>query len=177
MKLETPYKHITTLDVSKIQKILPPISDSLWHKNVIRQKLYKVHNQTLSILFKWNSNSNETTDKSFIDYNLIQSELGKLSEDLIKSVLPFYPQKQISKAMLALMPPNTQIGEHIDSNILKKVHRIHIPIITHPKCIFNIDGNDYYFREGYCFEFDNTRPHFVQNNSNISRIHLMLDLI
>ena len=177
MKLETPYKHITTLDVSKLQNHLPSINDPLWYKNTMRQELYEVHNQTLSILFKWDSNSNEIVDKSFTDYSLINSKLGKLSENLIKSVLSFYPQKQISKTMLALMPPNTQIGKHTDSGILKKSHRIHIPIITHPECIFNIDGNDYYFKEGYCFEFDNTRPHFVQNNSNISRIHLMLDLI
>jgi aspartyl/asparaginyl beta-hydroxylase (cupin superfamily) len=31
--------------------------------------------------------------------------------------------------------------------------------------------------EGIWYEFDNTRSHSVENNSNDDRIHLMLDII
>ena len=34
----------------------------------------------------------------------------------------------------------------------------------------------YVFPPGFCFEFDNTREHFVSNKGQQERIHIILDL-
>ena len=175
MKLNNPYIHVCDLNISEVKVNLPNINNYLWHEDTFRQELYKVHNQTLSIIFKWDSNNDG--DKSFINKKVIDTQLGKSIENILVKILKYYPKTKLSKTMLTLLPPKTKVKEHIDGGILENVHRIHVPIVSNKECIFNIDKKDYYFKEGYCFEFDNTRSHYVNNQSNNSRIHLIIDLI
>jgi len=175
MKLNKPYIHICDLDISKVKLNLPNLDSPLWYKDIFRQKLYKVHNQTLSIIFKWDSNNDG--DKSFINKEIINSKLGKSVEEVLKPLLKFYPNTKLSKTTLTLLPSKTEVKKHIDGGYIGNLHRIHVPIISNKGCIFNIDKKNYYFKEGYCFEFDNTRPHYVINKSNTPRIHLIIDLI
>ena len=176
MKSSKPYKHICNFDVNEIKTYLPNEDNPLWFKNTFRQKLYKDHDKTLSIIFKWDSNTNNEYDKSIINEELINSNLGKAIEKIVFKITEYYPNKGLSKVILALLPKNSSIKKHMDLGPLQTKNRIHVPIITDPKCIFNIDGIDYSFKEGYCFEFDNTRSHYVDNKSNTSRVHLIVDL-
>ena len=175
MKSSKLYKHICNFDVNEVKTYLPNEDNPLWFKNIFRQKLYKDHDKTLSIIFKWDSNNDG--DKSFINKKVIDTQLGKSIENILVKILKYYPKTKLSKTMLTLLPPKTKVKEHIDGGILENVHRIHVPIVSNKECIFNIDKKDYYFKEGYCFEFDNTRSHYVNNQSNNSRIHLIIDLI
>jgi len=177
MKLNFPYIILFNTNVSYLESLIPKINDKIWYKNTFRQELYNVHNKTLSIVFKWSSNSNELIDKSIIDYNIINTPLGKEISKQVEKIQKYYPNTFISKAMLAYLPPKSEILNHKDAENLEKVHRIHLPIITNSKCVFNIDGTDYFFKTGECFEFDNTRSHFVKNMGETPRIHLILDLI
>ena len=75
MKLNNPYIHVCNLNISEVKVNLPNINNYLWHEDTFRQELYKVHNQTLSIIFKWDSNNDG--DKSFINKKVIDTQLGK----------------------------------------------------------------------------------------------------
>ena len=177
MKLNFPYIFLFNSNISNLESLIPKINDPLWYQNTFRQELYDVHNQTLSIVFKWSSNSNEIVDKSIINYDIINTPLGIEITKQVEKIQKYYPNTSISKAMLAYLPPKGEILEHKDLGYLKNIHRIHLPIITNSKCIFNIDGVDYFFKKGECFEFDNTRSHFVKNIGETPRIHLILDLL
>tara|TARA_R110000796_G_scaffold56119_1_gene130314 strand:- start:979 stop:1518 length:540 start_codon:yes stop_codon:yes gene_type:complete len=177
MELNNPFTFLFKTDVSYLKSLVSKVDKKLWYEKTFRQELYEVHKKTLSIVFKWTSNSQENLDKSFINYDLLNSILGKEVELQIKKILKYYPKTLISKAMLAYVAPKSEIKEHIDSGILQKIHRIHLPIITNPKCIFNIDKKNYFPKEGECFEFDNTKSHFINNMGNTPRIHLILDLL
>ncbi len=76
------------------------------------------------------------------------------------------------------MAPGATIGRHFDkSNIYELCHRVHLPLVTHSKVDFYIDDVKHNFKAGEFFEFNNRMFHQVDNNSNIYRIHLVVDLL
>lgn len=69
------------------------------------------------------------------------------------------------------------IDTHIDEvGYYEQGHRIHIPLITNPLCIFTVDGVEKNFDVGETFELNNTVSHSVINNGN-DRIHIIIDLV
>jgi aspartyl/asparaginyl beta-hydroxylase (cupin superfamily) len=53
--------------------------------------------------------------------------------------------------------------------------RTHIPIITNSEVTFIVGGETKYLKEGEIWEIDNSKEHSVNNNSNVDRIHLIMD--
>jgi hypothetical protein len=80
-------------------------------------------------------------------------------------------------ATISGLAPGGEILEHTDkSPIFLAVHRVHLPLRTDNNVKFRVDGIAYNFEIGKFYEFDNTRPHAVTNDSEIERIHLIIDL-
>lgn len=76
------------------------------------------------------------------------------------------------------LAPGTKINPHSDtSHVYTLAHRVHLPLITGPGAKFFIDGEAFYFEQGKFYEFDNKRVHCVHNDTDIFRIHLVVDLI
>ena len=76
------------------------------------------------------------------------------------------------------LPSGAIIRKHADrSPIFSQCHRVHLPLVTHPDVKFYIDDVEYHWSAGSFYEFDNQRIHEVKNNSNIFRIHLLVDLL
>lgn len=57
------------------------------------------------------------------------------------------------------------------------VARLHIPIITDPRVLFHIDGETIHFSAGHTWYMNANCTHAVDNNSDIERIHLVIDCI
>ena len=76
------------------------------------------------------------------------------------------------------MEPGTIIPEHSDTQGWRKgIARIHIPIITHEEVYFFVDGQRAKMKEGELWYVDVTKPHSVRNESDITRVHLVIDLV
>ena len=78
------------------------------------------------------------------------------------------------------------IGKHsdkIDKDIASgNIVRIHVPIRTNEDVIFTLYenardkiGNEHNLKTGHFYYTDVSKPHAVRNNSNIDRIHLVVD--
>ena len=78
------------------------------------------------------------------------------------------------------------IGKHsdkIDKDIESgNIVRIHVPIRTNEDVIFTLYenardkiGNEHNLKTGHFYYTDVSKPHAVRNNSNIDRIHLVVD--
>ena len=78
----------------------------------------------------------------------------------------------------------TKISKHtdkVDKDIKSgKVVRLHIPIITNEDITMKTwltEGLvDFKMSEGECWWLDVSRPHAVENNSDIDRVHLVIDV-
>ena len=80
------------------------------------------------------------------------------------------------------------IGKHsdkIDKDITSgKIVRIHVPIRTNEDVIFTLYentkdkiGQEHNLKTGHFYYTDVSKPHAVQNNSNVDRIHLVVDCV
>ncbi len=80
---------------------------------------------------------------------------------------------------LLSLTPNSYITEHTDiaSGYEDDFFRIHIPIQTNDKVIFTVNKKPLPMREGECWYANFNRPHFVSNEGETDRIHLVIDCL
>lgn len=120
-----------------------------------------------------------------IDYEIFkkkeEAELYSLTKPLVsymteqinlkfKNSVPVYSE-------INILNPNISIGRHTDHHQGVGVNfRMHMVLSTNDLVEFIIEGKKYYFPQGSCFIFNNTKEHEVYNrHPELSRIHLIVD--
>lgn len=175
MKLRDRYFFLGNYDVSSIVEKLPTMTDAIWERNSSRQTNYKAHSKTKSLVFFWTKNMD--SEENVKDDELLRSPLGVEVLKAVNTISENYKSNNISKLMIASLPPGYSVDAHYDAGDLTKIRRIHIPLVSTRDCIFEIDGIGYSFPPGFTFELDNTRKHAVRNTSDSYRLHIIFDII
>lgn len=80
---------------------------------------------------------------------------------------------------LLSLSPNSFIKEHKDaqSGYEDGFFRIHIPIHTNDKVVFRVNGKLLPMKTGECWYANFNLPHFVSNEGDDDRIHLVIDCL
>lgn len=87
-----------------------------------------------------------------------------------------YINHEPKRVMLVNLPARKNVETHIDSAYhLENIHRIHLPIITNDDVVFKVSNNIVPMRSGSLIEINNNVEHGVENNSDMNRIHLIID--
>jgi len=87
-----------------------------------------------------------------------------------------YARGVFPRVMLARMPPGGVIHPHIDANPAAKwPHKIHVPLSTNPGVVCFFGGGEHHFPQGEAVEVDNLGPHWVRNDGDTDRIHLIFE--
>lgn len=78
-------------------------------------------------------------------------------------------------AMFTALPPGSRLPRHRDPYAGSL--RFHMGLITpnSPDCYINVDGQDYYWRDGEAVVFDETFIHYAENKTEQNRIILFCD--
>ena len=78
---------------------------------------------------------------------------------------------------ILFLPPGKKIGEHKDRGFSwEKGHvRLHIPIVTDPKVHFQIGEESVHWPVGQFWFGDFNQPHWLHNESDIVRVHIVMD--
>jgi aspartyl/asparaginyl beta-hydroxylase (cupin superfamily) len=80
------------------------------------------------------------------------------------------------RVMLARMPPGGVIHPHIDANPAAKwPHKIHVPLSTNPGVVSFFGGEEHNFPVGEAVEVNNLGPHWVRNDGDTDRVHLIFE--
>lgn len=95
-----------------------------------------------------------------------------------RSVLGHFDCQKEAVRLLSLSP-NSEIREHRDSSSGYKdgFFRIHIPIQTNADVIFRLNGELLPMQPGECWYADFNLPHYVSNQGENDRIHLVIDCL
>ena len=178
MKLDVPYKF---LDIEPEKELLnfdfSTLNSERWSTElgkVLPETFGEI--STFAILFfhldKWinpEAHEPEFHNSDHPIHALLLNEIKKLE-------LLYNASAKI--AAIDGMLPGASIYRHRDiSQIFQKSHRVHLPLVTHEDVKFFIDDIEYHFPVGKFYEFDNSRYHKVNNNSNVFRMHLIVDLL
>lgn len=154
-----------------VDDFIPIMETFDWDVYTFRQENFKSHTQTKSIRLIWDEMKKEII--YWDDYMKLKPLLDSLSEIFMKEIGPGF----LSNAILVKMPPHTKVERHKDEyEFFDKNNRMHVPIITNDKCIFEVDGEEINMKIGEIWEINNfEKQHSVINNGDTERIHLIID--
>jgi len=95
----------------------------------------------------------------------------------LQAVFAAFPGKLLD-ATLASLAPGGSVGEHrdISGGTPMGVGRFHVPIVTDPRVEFFVSGNKLFLAAGETWNLDTSYPHWLQNLSDITRVHLIVDV-
>jgi hypothetical protein len=84
----------------------------------------------------------------------------------------------VGRSRLMRLAPGASVTQHTDSHYFWRHHlRIHIPIITDPDVAFYCDTEEVHMAAGESWTFNNWLVHSVENRSDKTRIHLVIDTV
>jgi hypothetical protein len=80
---------------------------------------------------------------------------------------------------ILFLPPGGHIKDHFDfhTNFQFGLVRLHIPILTNPDVAFIIEGHRMKWNPGELWYGDFSRVHSVKNDSQIVRVHIVMDVL
>jgi hypothetical protein len=82
----------------------------------------------------------------------------------------------LGRSRLMKLAAGAEVSAHVDFNYHWYTRlRIHIPVITNPQVIFHCAEQETHMRAGECWIFDSWRRHWVDNDSDEDRVHLVID--
>jgi Aspartyl/Asparaginyl beta-hydroxylase len=178
MKLPERLIELFDYPVDAVLAALPPPAAPVWDANPYRQVKHQVHSQTRSIIFEWISDSWQPGQKAVILHS--DPAPGPLTDAVYACAdkLNERYHGRIIRLLLAELKPRAKISPHKDMGPgVVLVHRLHVPVVSNPDVKFFIDDVSHYLKPGIAYEFDNTRRHAVDNDSDSPRIHLMCDIL
>jgi hypothetical protein len=167
----------TSLDVSEIKVELDANPD-LWNKYGFRKTAPNTpHTQMTDIWIR--SNKLENVGPHFCDEHYpIWYEAGKrlpATKKFIMDLMAWVGGENLGGVLITRIPPGFKIDKHIDDTWHAKFFdKFYLQIQGHPDQAFVSDDHDYRPNTGDVYWFNNTREHWVENNSNIDRITLIV---
>ncbi len=187
MNFESEFRQIGEVDVSEIKRLINELKPESWNENSIRQNVYDVHADTETINLAWDSDFrhvNPTRHPMLQTFAEPLRPMFQLIADYYENSVRWqdYFRKNghgyFIRANIVKLIAGGKIKEHRDKNFsLAHSHRIHIPIITNDKVIFNIGDLSMNMLEGEVIEINNRMNHSVVNDSQQDRVHLILDWV
>jgi hypothetical protein len=170
------FKNYGIYNIDNIKSHVINFSDE-WFIDTSRQEKYATHKNTNSYFLyesdlEWN-NTQEFLSQCKSD----NKELLNLVEPIIKTLEEIHDGVR-GNVLVINLKAGTNIAEHRDNGYyLDRARRHHIPIITSDQTWFSVGSEKINMLEGECWEINNTRLHAVENNSDIDRIHLLIDIM
>lgn len=178
MNIDAPIRDLGSVDFQPLADEVQALDAAAWNATQIRQKVFDVHKATESVVLL------------FVDLDVwpdivVTREAGW--EPLAESAAPlmdniiashFAPGGIIVRAMAAKLLPDASIMPHVDHHpSFHCGHRIHVPLRTHRKVRFSVDGRPHRLQVGNAYEINNQLPHSVMNSGSEDRIHFIFDYV
>ena len=171
------YIHHGSYDVLYIKNMINNLNEE-WAKDTSRQDIHQTHRDTqcISIIkmpYEWIKGSpiKTYTNTDFLDVD------AKQNVDYIINDLENKINGKMVRFEIINMDPFSRIRSHKDrSDIGYLARRIHIPIITNDRGIFNVDGLPMHMKVGEAYEINNIKWHSVFNKSEYDRVHIIADV-
>ncbi|NNL93013.1 MAG: aspartyl/asparaginyl beta-hydroxylase domain-containing protein [Saprospiraceae bacterium] len=100
------------------------------------------------------------------------------SKDILNAALPFIADLNLELRLVRflVLEPGGIISRHVDTFLSGRVVRLHIPVVTHDDVEFMLADLRQNWKEGEFWYGDFTMPHSVHNRSDITRVHLVIDV-
>jgi hypothetical protein len=150
-----------------------------WLLDTSRQDKLATHKDTKMFQLRFMSYHWELGDgNTSSDINYFKNKESNENLSSIYEYLENIYDGKVIRAEIIQMNKNSSIKSHVDGGVMLQLgRRIHIPLITNPKVIFEVFEEKKYLEVGSWYEINNIIPHSVINDSEYDRVHLIIDLM
>lgn len=170
------FTFIKNYEIEDIKQTVMSVDESIWLSSTdpFRITSDSPHRETQSLTLSYVPiDWTPEMRYNMIIVNHIDLRIWEIIQDL-ESIM----DGKVGRSFLIKLPPHKQVYRHVDAGFyLKHVRRMHVPILSHPDVLFHVGDESINMKEGECYEIDNTKPHSVDNNSDVPRVHLLVDVI
>ena len=166
-------------EVSNIKKEVSSFTEE-WYSYTKRQETFYTHKDTkmFPICLSDETSWDPKYDVEVFQFNKFKNNEANRELDIIFNKLKDHYSGQIIRCEVVNLPANTSIRPHVDGGpLLHYSRRVHIPIITNDDVTFTVKDNTINMKEGGWYEINNQLKHAVNNNSNIDRVHIIIDIL
>ena len=165
------------VDVRALTSRVAEIGEDTWASEDDRKEnRFRVFHSTQHIVFRFIPRNRD--HREFYS-NPSWSSWSPLLMPIIEQAIGRYGFRhpRIPKAMLARLKAHGHIDRHVDgaeSNLY--THKIHVPLITDPGVIMEVDDEPFHLEAGRAYEINNVVRHAVRNDSDIDRVHFIFEV-
>jgi hypothetical protein len=172
----TDVRALGAVDIADLQAAVLGAPAALWaEENARKPNRFEVLDETMHIVFRFIDGPRDWRGSHDRPAWAAWSRL--LLPVMEQAVRPYgYRRGVFPRVMLARMRPGGMIHPHIDANPAAKwPHKIHVPLMTNPGVACFFGGREHHFPVGEAVEVNNLGPHWVRNQGETDRIHLIFE--
>lgn len=170
------FKNHGTYPIEQIKNIVNSFTNE-WFQNLDRQIAFKEHKTTLTYFLADYPLTWSPGEPYVGSINYPDSELWQLVLPLIHRLESLHDGR-VGRVIFPKLKANTNITKHTDQGgYLSVVRRHHIAIVTEPNVRFIVGKDEKNLEPGVVWEINNMKMHRVINESEVDRIHLLVDII
>jgi hypothetical protein len=164
------------VDIAALRSAVLALPEQVWDaENAGKPNKFDVLEETRHIVFRFIDSTRDW--RSSHDRAAWTAWRGLLEPVLAQAVRGYgYARGVFPRVMLARMAPGGVIQPHVDAGPAAKwPHKIHVPLLTNDEVVLFFGGAEHHFPPGEAVEVNNLGPHWVRNNGNTDRIHLIFE--
>ena len=174
-------------DITALRDQVAALTDADWNADTHRQQTFDAHTRTQTIKLIFDADYRHSNPTVRAGFEAFEPAIRPLMDHIRGWYLQSLRQRRIAekhgpgyfiRAILTRLVPDAEIAPHADDgHSLKRCHRIHMPIVTNPDCLFTVGDLTWNMPAGELWEINNRRIHAVRNGGATARVHLILDYV
>lgn len=142
------------------------------------------HSDTKAIFLRWCKDL--TVEAVFNDLEAVdREEFSEISEarEIVAEVVKTVGATKLGRVLITTLKPNGSILPHADEGaVADHYERFHVVLKSEPGNFFysqisKSSGEYLHMKAGEVWWFNHKRPHWLENNSEQDRIHLIIDAV
>ncbi len=172
----TTIRKLGPVDIVALRAAVLAIPEDVWEaENASKPNKFEVLDGTRHIVFRFIDSPSDWRGSH--DRPAWPQWRGMLEPVLERAVRDYgYARGVFPRVMLARMRPGGVILPHIDANPAAKwPHKIHVPLSTNAGVVCFFGGAEHHFPPGEAVEVNNLGPHWVRNDGDTDRVHLIFE--
>ncbi|WP_300578401.1 aspartyl/asparaginyl beta-hydroxylase domain-containing protein [Phenylobacterium sp.] len=172
----TGVRKLGPVNIGPLREGLLAIPDEVWAlENRSKPNKFGVLDETRHIVFRFIDDPRDWRRSH--DRPAYAPWRDLLAPALAQAVAAYgYERGAFPRVMFARMAPGGVIHPHVDANPAARwPHKIHVPLTTNAGVVSFFGGEEHHFPEGQAVEVNNLDRHWVRNNGDTDRIHLIFE--
>lgn len=172
----TRVRALGPVDIGALQAAVRAIPEAVWDaENAGKPNKLDVLDATRHIVFRFIDSGRDW--RASHDRPAWPEWRALLEPVMAQAVVGYdYARGVFPRVMFARMRPGGAIHPHIDANPAAKwPHKIHLPLSTNPGVVSFFGGAEHHFPTGEAVEVENLGPHWVRNDGDTDRVHLIFE--